>query len=140
MRTVFRVAVAAMIVAAPAILRADDLRGSDRLLCSAVQATACIDGGDCIMDVPANLNVPQFIEVDLAAKRLQTTKASGENRATPVEHLRREGGTIVLQGYEGERAFSIMINEATGSLTAAVARDGRTVAVFGACTPLVARP
>jgi hypothetical protein len=41
----------------------------------------------------------------------------------------------VLQGYENGRAFSFMIDEATGDVTAAVARETVAVSVFGACTP-----
>jgi hypothetical protein len=117
---------------------ADDLTGANRFLCAAVQATRCTDGGDCTIDVPWNLNVPQFIEIDLDAKRLSTTMASGENRATAIEHLSRRDGTIVLQGFEMGRAFSFVITEQTGRVTVAVATEGRAVAVFGACTPLAA--
>jgi hypothetical protein len=115
---------------------ADDLTGSTRFLCAAVQATKCQEGGDCTIDVPWNLNIPEFIEVDLDAKRLSTTQASGQNRATAIAHLSRAGGLIVLQGFEMERAFSIVIAEQTGRATAAVATGGRAVAVFCACTPL----
>jgi len=116
--------------------RADDLTGSNRILCTSVQVTACTDNGDCVVDLPWNLNVPQFIEVDLKAKRLATTKASGENRATPIETLRRENGVLVLQGFEKGRAFSIVIVEETGAMSAAVASEGKSVGVFGACTPI----
>jgi hypothetical protein len=134
---VWSLAVAAVLFAAgtPA-LRADDLTGADQLLCTAVQATRCNDDGDCTQDLPWNLNVPQFIQVDLKARRLSTTKASGENRSTPIESLKREKGQIVLQGYEGGRAFSFVIEEATGMLSAAVAAQGKAVVVFGACTTM----
>jgi hypothetical protein len=115
---------------------ADDLTGASRFLCAAVQATACLDEGDCEVDLPWNLNVPEFIEVDLDAKRLSTTKASGENRATAIDHLSRQDGLIVLQGLEMGRAFSLVITESTGRLAAAIAAEGRAVAVFGACTPM----
>jgi hypothetical protein len=117
---------------------ADDLTGSDLLLCAAVQGTVCFDDGECVVDLPSNLNIPQFIEVDLAAGHLATTRASGENRSTPIAHVSREDGTIVLQGFEMGRAFSLVISEPTGLLTAAVASEGRAVAVFGSCTPRAA--
>jgi hypothetical protein len=120
---------------APA-LRADDLTGADQLLCTAVQATNCTNDGDCAQDLPWNLNVPQFIQVDLKARRLSTTKASGENRSTPIETLKRENGQIVLQGFERGRAFSFVIAETTGMLSAAVAAQGKAVVVFGACTTM----
>ena len=132
--------VAALIVVAMALsirlVSADDLTGADRFLCTPIQATLCVEDGECAVDLPWNVNIPQFIEVDLEAKRLATTAASGENRATPIEHLRREDGNIVFHGFEMGRAFSWVIDEASGRLTAAIATDGISVAIFGACTPI----
>lgn len=117
---------------------ADDLTGSSRFLCAAVQATACVEDGECGIDLPWNLNIPQFIEVDLEARRLGTTAASGENRATAIQHLTREDGVIVFHGFEMGRAFSWVIAEDTGHATVALAAKGASVAVFGACTPMAA--
>jgi len=115
--------------------RADDLGGADRLLCAAIQATVCVEDGECEIDLPWNVNIPQFIDVDLERRQLRTTRASGENRSTPIEHLSRIDGTIVFHGYEMGRAFSWVISEPTGHLTVALAADGVAVSVFGACTP-----
>jgi hypothetical protein len=117
---------------------ADDLTEATRLLCASVQATECFEDGDCEIDLPWNLNIPDFIEIDLEAKRLSTTEASGLNRATDVEHLSRADGLIILQGFENERAFSFVITEQTGHLSAAIATEGKAVAVFGTCTPIAA--
>jgi hypothetical protein len=129
------VAVLATLLTVPD-LRADDLRGSNRILCTAVQATRCTMDDDCEIGAPWNWNIPQFIEVDLTAKTLATTKASGEQRSTPIKNFERQAGHIFLQGLEGGRAFSFAIDEETGMLSAAVAADGVTVGVFGACTPM----
>ena len=117
---------------------ADDVSGADRILCASIEATRCdLDG--CVTGDPVLWNIPQFIEVDLAAKRLQTTAASGQNRATPITTLVREGGSIFIQGIEGGRAFSLVIDEVSGELNAAVAASsGSSTAVFAACTPLPA--
>ena len=127
----------ALIVAfsTPAV-QADDLTGSTRFLCSAVQATECFVGGDCGIDLPWNLNIPQFIEVDLEAKMLSTTAASGQSRTTPIEYFESENGVISLQGFENGRGFTFVIIEETGQLTVAIATKGEAVIVFGACTPL----
>jgi hypothetical protein len=95
-------------------------------------------GDDCEIGSPWDWNIPQFIQVDLAKKVLRTTPASGENRSTPIKSLERSQGSIYLQGMEAGRAFSFVIDEASGDLAVAVARAGVTVAVFGACTPAVA--
>ena len=105
-------------------------------MCSSASVVICLDDGTCVAAVPWEVNVPQFIEVDLRSKRLATTESSGENRATTVNSLMKEDGLTYLQGVEGGRAFSIIINESTGFMTAAVAREDITVTVFGACTPI----
>ena len=115
---------------------ADDLGESSTILCTAVQATACSLEGECVTAAPWTLNIPQFIEVDLKKKELRTTKASGENRSTPIKNIERDGDLIFLQGVEGGRAFSFVIREDTGMVSIAVARDGTNVGVFGACTPI----
>ncbi len=115
---------------------ADDLTGQDRVLCTAVAATRCLESGGCTSEAPWNLNIPQFIEVDLKDRTFSTTRASGENRMTPIRSLSREDGLIVLQGVEAGRAFSFVIDEESGMASVAVARDGATVSIFGACTPM----
>jgi hypothetical protein len=115
---------------------ADDLAGSERFLCAAVESTQCFAEGDCVSEPPYSLNIPSFIEVDLEAKTLATTEASGENRSTPIKNLEREDGYIYLQGVERQRAFSFVIAEGDGFASIAVARDGLVVAVFGVCTPM----
>ncbi len=126
---------AAVLALASTAALADDLTGSQRFLCTASQANVCWSDGECQSGPPWNWDVPQFIEVDLAQKRLSTTKASGENRSTPILHLKREAGQIVLQGHENDRAFSFVIDEKSGFATAAVALQDLAVTVFGACTP-----
>lgn len=130
----FLVFLIAAFVAAPAM--ADDLSGVDRFLCSTLQATACGADGECDSLAPTDLNIPQFVQVDVPGKKLNTTPASGENRTTAVQTVHRKEGQIVLQGHEAGRAFSLVIQEATGRASFASAADSRGVVVFAACTPL----
>lgn len=125
-------------LAAAAVVAADDLTGEQLLLCTPVQVTVCTDDGECVIDNPWNLNIPQFVEVNLKEKKLSTTRASRENRATPIRTVLRENGHIYLQGIEAGRAFSFVITEETGMVSIAVARGDKTVSIFGACTPMPA--
>ena len=123
----------------PGPATADDLGDANTILCTASIATLCLEDGECETGPPWNWNIPQFIEIDFAAKQLRTTKASGENRSTAIKNLQREDGLIFLQGVEKGRAFSFVITEKTGLSSVAVARDGVTVSGFGACTPIEGR-
>ena len=125
-----------LVTVLPSVASADDVKDAEAILCTAVQATVCWIDGDCEIGAPWNWNIPQFIEIDFKEKVLRTTRASGENRQTPFKNIEQEGGLIFLQGVERGRAFSFVIDENTGRASIAVAREGITVSVFGACTPL----
>lgn len=128
-----RIMTAALLALAMPVL-ADDVSKSNRMVCATAEVVACAEGGDCMTILPWEIDVPQFVVVDTRKKSIATTKASGENRSTPIQTLFRADAQIILQGIEQGRAFSIVIDEATGLLSAAVARDGFTISVFGACT------
>lgn len=68
---------------------ADDLTGAERLLCVTIEIAACSEESPCEAVSAEELNVPRFLKVDLAQRLLSTTEASGENRQTRIEHLRR---------------------------------------------------
>jgi hypothetical protein len=136
-----RIMIACLAVIGAALLapaRADDLTGVDRFLCSAGSVSVCCDDGQCASGAAAELDLPQFIEVDVTAKRVSTTKASGLNRTTPIDNLKRVDGLIIMQGVENKRAYSISINEKTGELAAAIAAPACSVTAFGICTPMPA--
>ena len=114
---------------------ADDLTGEDELLCASANVIVCLDDGTCVSAPPWELGVPQFINIDLDKRSLSSTEASGESRTSVVENITRANGHIFLQGVDRGRAFSFVIDEETGFLTVALARNYLTVTVFGACTP-----
>jgi hypothetical protein len=134
--TVCWLSVALLIASSPAAV-ADDLTGASRFLCSVVTVGRC-DSDGCTDDTPDGALIPQFVIVDLGAKLLSTTPASGQNRTTPIASLRREGGLVVLQGLENGRAFSFVIAEKSGSASVAIAREELVLAVSAVCTPMPA--
>ena len=119
---------------------ADDLTGIDRFICSAGSVSACCDDGQCASGTAAELGVPQFMEIDLAQKQINSTKASRLNRKTTIEYIKRVNGTIMLQGLDVDRAYSFVIDEKSGELSVTVAIEdaGCNVLAFGWCTPLAA--
>ena len=117
-----------------ALVQADDLSGIDEFICAAAQVQICIEGDTCYTASAWELDVPDFVVIDLARKQVSTTRASGLNRSTAFTSNSRSNGQIVLQGLEAGRAFSFFIDEATGRITVAVARDGIAVNIFGVCT------
>lgn len=116
---------------------ADDVSDVDQILCATLQATRCTAELDCQTSSPKVFNIPDFIEIDLVNKQLQTTKASGQNRVTPISSLAQENGIAYIQGMQGGRLFSLVIDEQSGNLTAVMASNGKAVSAFAVCTPLL---
>jgi len=115
---------------------AENLTGAEKILCAGIQATYCDTSGACEVGMPWQWNMPEFVEIDLEAKIVSTTQAAERLRQTPIRTLERVNGEIYLQGVENARAFSFVIDEATGVASIAIAVDGMTISVFGACTPI----
>ena len=114
---------------------ADDLAGADRFVCAPAQVNICYEDGSCISAMPWDVNVPQFLEIDLKQKSIATTEASGEDRVTPIQSISEDDDAVFLQGVENGRAFSFVISKSSGFMSVAVAREFLTVTGFGACTP-----
>ena len=115
-------------------ISAEDVSESKELVCASSRVLICFEHGECMDVMPDDIGMPPFVVVDLKKKMMRTTKASQLNRETPATSLQRADGKIILQGIEANRAFSITIDEATGFMTASIARDGFTVSSFGSCT------
>lgn len=116
-------------------LLADTLTGSDALLCYALSAARCEHDG-CTQQQPWELNLPDFIKLDLKAKRATTTEASGFLRETTIRTVERSSGSILLQGVQGDRAFSWLIDDASGEGTLTVSSLVAGLTVFTICTPI----
>lgn len=115
---------------------ADDVTGSDSLLCYGLSAARCEPGAACESVEPWRLNIPDFVKLDLRGKRIQTTAASSDQRETPLQTVQRDNGTILIHGVQGGRAFSWLIAETSGEGTLSVAGDGLGLTVFTVCTPV----
>jgi len=125
-----------LLPAAP--LLGDGLGGHDAFLCAVLEVSRCVPDEGCKQVALGDLNIPDFVEIDLAAKVVRTTAASGENRTTPILGVVRQEQSLFLQGVEMGRAWSFVLDEESGRLTAAVAREELSVNAFAVCTPLPA--
>jgi hypothetical protein len=112
---------------------AEDVSGSESLLCYGLSAARCETGEACQSVEPWRLNLPDFVKLDLRGKRIQTTAGSPEQRETPLQIVQRSNGTILMHGVQGDRAFSWLINETSGEGTLSVAGHGQGVTVFTVC-------
>jgi hypothetical protein len=113
---------------------AENISNADRIICSPADVKLCFENGECFDTNPWEVDIPEFLVIDLKKKTISTTRVSGQDRSTTFTALERNNGMLVMQGIESGRAFSFVVEEMTGILTASVARDGVSMSVFGACT------
>ena len=112
---------------------AEDLTGVNSLVCSPAQAQICFETGVCYAATPWELSVPDFVVIDLKKNLISTTKASNLKRSTTFSKIENTEGVLSFQGFENGRAFSFVVHLPTGRMTVAIAEDGFSVSVFGAC-------
>jgi hypothetical protein len=122
-------------VANPAAAAAVKFDDSVPLLCVPIEITQCDEGGKCYLGTAEDVNLPQFIRVDLKEKKLSGVGQAAD-RTTPIDFLERENAKIVLHGRQSGRGWTAMISEETGKLVAAISDEGTVFIIFGACTAL----
>ncbi len=122
----------ALVVAPAATQAAGPFDGSAPLLCAAIDLVECAAGGECQKRTAEDVNLPRFINFDFKGQTLAA--ADGSNRTAPIQRVERVNGRLILQGGQEGRAWSVVIDEATGSLSAGVVDRQGAFAVFGACT------
>ena len=125
--------VVALLVAPLGVSLATDFDGSEKLRCVPTDATECSGAGECKRVMVEEINIPRWITVDFKKKKLSGTDSDDEQEATAIESVRAADGQTILQGAENGRAWSIVIDQMTGDMTAAIAGDETGFVLFGVC-------
>jgi len=122
-------------VASPAAAAGAKFDGSVPLLCAPIEITQCDEGGKCYQGMAEDVNLPQFIRVNLKEKMLSGVGETA-GRTTPIDFMERENGRIVLHGGQKGRGWTAVVSEETGKLSATISEEGTAFIIFGACTAL----
>jgi hypothetical protein len=109
--------------------------GSVPLICAAIAVTECAAEGKCQSGTAAGVNFPSLFKVDATARKLRNMQAETGQQGleSAIRNVDHANGKMILSGAEGERGWSVLIHEATGKMSAAVAGDGEGFVIFGQC-------
>jgi hypothetical protein len=113
---------------------AAELDGSAPILCAVMGATECDRWGLCDGIDGSSMGLPLFIRVNVGGKALEATDGSGRESVIHSSMLVKEPARLLLQGSEQGRAWSVVIDQNTGEMTAAVADHDGGFLIAGACT------
>lgn len=119
----------------PHALATTPFDGSVPLICALIDVMDCAPGADCQRGAPERVKLPPFVKVNFTEKTLSTTDAAPRKDATPIKHLEPFDSRLILQGVEDGRAWSLIIAQESGKLSATVSDDQLGFVIFGACTP-----
>jgi hypothetical protein len=118
----------------PSYLVAASYDGSVPLLCTAMTVLECEDIGECQRRTAMSVGLPPFLIVDFDKKLVRAPEQYG-GQTSALKNLERLNARIVLHGGEEGRGWTIVIDEDTGTMSAAVAGNQVGFVVFGACIP-----
>jgi hypothetical protein len=114
--------------------RASDFDGSRNLLCAPSDVIECDIAARCERSSVEEIDLPNFIHVQFGKKRLVGTRGDNE-RSTAIQNIQNVNGLTILQGAENGRAWSVVIDQASGRMSGSIADSDGAFSIFGACFP-----
>jgi hypothetical protein len=102
------------------------------LLCAVTEATEC-DMDGCQKVTAEDMNITPFVRVDLQDKMISTVGGKEDKRESAFRNYKKADGKIIIQGDENGRAWSMVIEEDSGKMSATVSEEEVGFVVFGAC-------
>jgi len=115
----------------PAGAWAEGVDGETPLECDLVEASLC-DGVASCGDVEfAEIDLPPVYTVDFVARRLASEDGQ---RTSPIASQELLDAALVLQGTQNGRGWTMVIDRATGHLSATIADVEGALVIAGACT------
>ncbi len=130
-RSPFSFVIVALVALVPAAARAEGLDTSKPLMCSLTEVSEC-DGVALCKDITLDqVDLPPLWRVDFAAKLL---KSENGQRTSPIAVVETGDSSLVLQGNQNGRAWTIVVERGTGHVSATVADNEGAFVLAGSCT------
>ena len=120
------------VVAPRSVWAAGKYDGSASMVCAVSSVSECVATGRCQLRTAANVNFPGIIRVDVKAMKMSDL-ASEKPRESAIRNVDHANGKVILSGAEGDRGWILLINEASGAMSATTAGDGEGFVMFGQC-------
>jgi hypothetical protein len=110
---------------------AGDFDGSKLLICAPVEAMDCAPGEGCVKERPEDVGAPNFLRIDVANKVIV-----GPKQTTPILLMDKSDDQILLQGKELGYAWTLVLDQESGTMTVTLVNREAAFVLFGPCTPL----
>ncbi len=120
-----------LLALAPGSSRAEGLDASKPLLCSITEAAECDGVANCTDVTLEQIDLPPLWRVDFAGKQLASKDGT---RSSPIATIETLDAALLLQGNQNGRGWTLIVERATGHLSASAADAEGAFALAGSCT------
>jgi hypothetical protein len=114
--------------------RAADFDGTKPFVCSLIHVVVCDRTGEVEKETAEGINLPQFFSIEVGKKMVTAKTSPDEGRQSPIDTVRHENGTLILEGVQLGKPWHAVINEETGKATITSTTESTAFVVFAACT------
>ena len=113
------------------------LSASGNMVCAASAVVGCTTGPSCLQGTSASFDLPTvFMFVDFKKKTITGTEADGDKVVSPIRNMEITDSTLILQGIENQRGWSMAVNRQSGEMSLSSTGPDVDFMIFGACTAL----
>jgi hypothetical protein len=111
--------------------RAQEIDASKPLRCALAEAAECDEMAECSDVTLEQIELPGEWRIDFAAKQL--VSADGQ-RTSPIQAVEALESVVVLQGQQNGRGWTMVLERATGRLSATIATVEGAFMLAGGCS------
>lgn len=111
--------------------QAQEIDASQPLRCALAEAAECDEMAECSDVTLEQIELPGELRVDFAAKQLVS---SDGQRTSPILAVEAQGAVVVLQGHQNGRGWTMVLERATGRLSATIATLEGAFVLAGGCS------
>lgn len=120
---------AALLFVAPTAL-AETLDGSKPITCKLDGSAQCDATASCIEVTLEQIDLADELRLDFQKQQIASKDAE---RTSPIDDVDVLDAVLVLQGHQAGRGWTIVIDRATGHLSAALAESAGAFVIAGEC-------
>ncbi len=106
----------------------------EKAICAVEQAIACPPYEECQRALPAAVNLPSLMKLDRPSGTVMTNKEGGEERVSKIIGEAVDEDALMLQGIDGQHAWNMRIELATGHFVLTSAAPDAGYVAFGLCS------
>jgi hypothetical protein len=125
---------AAVLIASACLLPAAATAATGAYMCAFSDAYECETVTGCKRASLHDINIPEFIVIDLDKKQLTGASLTDQHRTEDIEGMTSNDKHIYLHGTQDEETWNATITLETGELAGGITGGRSSFAVFGNCT------